>query len=130
MPLTRQDKQKAISMYAKHAKDAQNVVLVAQKGATVNEINDLRKDMVATGGTMQVVKKRLFLRAAKDAGLESPEVGTLSGNVFALYAKWTDEYAPLKAIHTMNKKLKKAKREYKFTYVGGWYETHGKMVHM
>lgn len=87
MPLSRQDKQKAISMYAKHAADAKNVVLVAQKGATVNEINNLRKNMVATGGTMQVVKKRIFLRAMKDAGLESTDLGTLNGNVIALYAR-------------------------------------------
>jgi ribosomal protein L10 len=55
------------------------------------------------------VRKRLFLRALKDAGLEEVTVDQLDGSIFALYAN-ENEFGPLK---TVNKYLKEFKAENK-----------------
>ena len=122
MPLTREDKQNAISLYKKQADSATNVVLLLQKGIGVNDINELRKQLVGTGGKLQVIKKRLFLRAMADAGMEGVDLGVLDGSVMALFASWEDEFAPLKTVNKINKQFKSEKKKVEIEYLWAWFE--------
>lgn len=121
MALTKDQKAVLMDQYKEWIEGASNVVLLEQKGVPVNAINEVRKEMDATGGQMLVVKKRLFLQSSDKAGCEKGEIGTLDGHLTVLFAK-EDEYAPLKLVYKMNKLFKKQKAEYEFSYLGGWYD--------
>ena len=95
MALTKDQKAVLMNEYKDAIEGASNVVLLEQKGIPVNAINKVRKSMDETGGTMLVVKKRLFMQSSDKAGCEDSGLGTLDGHLTVLFAK-DDEYAPLK----------------------------------
>lgn len=121
MALTKLQKKDAMQGYVQLAKNAKNVALIVQKGIQVNDTNDLRRSLVSVWGKVQVVRKRIFLRAAQEAGFSVSELGKVEWSIIALYATG-DEYAPLKEVDKMNKSFKKAFRKCAFEYAGGWYD--------
>ncbi|MEI6671920.1 MAG: 50S ribosomal protein L10 [bacterium] len=87
----------------------------------VTVANKIRMDLKNADGEMNIIKKRIFLRALKDAGLEEVNVDTLEGAVFALYAH-DNEFGPLKVINKYLKDFKKANKGAEFSFIGGWFE--------
>lgn len=111
MAITKDKKKQLLKSYITDLENAKNAVIVKQSAIPVTLANKMRMDLSNAEGKMNIIKKRIFLRALKDAGLEEVSVDVLEGPVFALYAK-NDEYAPLKVI---NKYLKEFKKENKKT---------------
>jgi large subunit ribosomal protein L10 len=60
MPKTRQQKEQRVAEVQQGMAEATAVVFVAYSGLTVTEMNELRSQLHATGGTLQVVPKRLL----------------------------------------------------------------------
>jgi large subunit ribosomal protein L10 len=123
MAITKDKKKQLIKQYVEDLKSSNNTVIVQQKSIPVRAANQLRKDMVGTDGKFNVIRKRLFLRAAKDAGLDDVDLSNLEWSVIALYAKW-DEFAPLKVVNKYLKEFKKADKWSEFSFMGWWF---GKM---
>ena len=107
MAITKDHKKKLIAQYVQDLKDSNNTVIVRQNSIPVNVSNSIRKDIVSTNGKMNIIRKRLFLRAVKEAGFDDVELSKLDGPVIAIYAKG-DEFAPIKVV---NKYLKTFKSE-------------------
>lgn len=109
MAITKAKKVDLIKQYTQDLKDAKNTVIVKQTGISVGAATKVRKDVLTQEGKLNVVRKRLFLKALKEAGLEEVTIDQLDGAIFALYAK-ENEFGPLKAV---NKYLKEFKAENK-----------------
>jgi ribosomal protein L10 len=92
-------------------------VIVQQKSIPVNVANQMRIELRTAEGNMNIIKKRIFLRALKDAGLEEVHVDTLAGPVFALYAQ-ENEFAPLKVINKYLKEFQKDNKGAELSFIG------------
>jgi len=121
MTITKEKKQQLLAKYREDLGNATNAVIVQQKAVPVNVANKIRMEIKTTDGKMNVIKKRIFLRALKDAGLEDVNVDVLEGPVFALYAH-ENEFGPLKVINKYLKEFKKENKGSEFTFLGGWFE--------
>lgn len=96
-------------------------MIVKQSAIPVTLANKMRIELSNAEGKMNIIKKRIFLRALKDAGLEEVGVDALEGPVFALYAQ-NDEYAPLKVINKYLKEFKKENKKPALSFIGGRFE--------
>ncbi|MEI7563901.1 MAG: 50S ribosomal protein L10, partial [bacterium] len=68
MAITKAKKVDLIKQYIQDLKDAKTTVIVRQTGISVSTATRVRKDVSTNEGKLNVVRKRLFLRALKDAG--------------------------------------------------------------
>lgn len=121
MAITKAKKVDLIKQYIQDLSDAKNTVIVKQTGISVSTATKVRKDVLVNDGKLNVVRKRLFLRALKDAGLEEVKVDQLDGAIFALYAN-ENEFGPLKVINKYLKEFKAENKWAEFSFVGGWFE--------
>lgn len=120
MAITKEKKIELIKSYVEDLKSSNNVVIVQQNAVPVNAANNLRKDMSGTDGKFSVIRKRLFLRAVKEAWLDEIDIKVLEGPIVALYAKG-DEYAPLKVVNKYLKKFKYDDEWSSFSFLWGWF---------
>ena len=121
MTITKEKKHQLLAKYKEDLSSATNTVIVKQSGIAVTAANKIRIDLKETDGNMNIIKKRIFLRALKDAGLEEINVDVLEGPVFALYAH-ENEFGPLKVINKYLKEFKKENKGSEFSFVGWWFE--------
>jgi len=121
MTITKEKKKQLLAQYTQDLSSANNAVIVQQKGVSVPVANTIRIELKAADGKMNIIKKRIFLRALKDAGLEDVKVDVLEGPVFALYAH-ENEFGPLKVINKYLKEFKKNNKGSEFSFIGGWFE--------
>jgi len=121
MAITKAKKVDLIKQYIQDLKDAKNTVIVRKTGTSVSTETKVRKDVLTNDGKLNVVRKRLFLRALKEAGLEVVTVDQLDGSIFALYAN-ENEFGPLKAVNKYLKEFKAENKWAEFSFVGGWFE--------
>jgi ribosomal protein L10 len=91
-------------------------VIVQQTAVPVSTATTVRKEVTAQDGRLNVVRKRLFLKALKDAGLEEVGLENLEGSVFALYSK-ENEFGPLKVINKYLKEFKKENKGKQFNFL-------------
>ncbi len=84
--------------------EAKSAALVQYQGLSAGDISNLRANIKKAGGSMEVVKNSLIIRALRKLGLNLPE--TLTGPTAIAYSE-TDEIAPLKEIDTINKDKEK-----------------------
>lgn len=125
MALTRKEKGKLVDSYQWNIKWAKNVVFLQQFWIPVNDINRIRIDIDKEGGKLQVVKKRIFINHAKDAGLNGGTLDEIEGSAIVLYS-YQDEFAPLKVIAKYVKQWKKEDKKYSFDYLWGWFDNEWK----
>ncbi len=121
MAITKDKKKALLATYVSDLKDATNAVIVKQNGIPVTLANKIRMELKTADGKMNILKKRIFLRALKDAGLEDVSVDTLEGSVFALYSH-ENEFGPLKVINKYLKEFKKENKGAEFSFIGWWFE--------
>ena len=121
MTITKEKKQQLLAKYTKDLSGAKTAVIVQQKAVPVNVANKIRMEIKTNDGEMNIIKKRIFLRALKDAGLEEIKVETLEGPVFALYSH-ENEFGPLKVINKYLKEFKLENKGSEFSFLGGWFE--------
>lgn len=121
MAINKAKKVDLIKQYTQDLSNAKNTVIVKQTGISVSTATKVRKDVLVNEGKLNVVRKRLFLRALKDTGLEEVTVDQLDGSIFALYAN-ENEFGPLKVVNKYLKEFKTENKWAEFSFVGGWFE--------
>jgi len=121
MTITKAKKDQLFAKYKNDLGGAANAVIVKQTGIAVPVANKIRMELKTANGEMNIIKKRIFLKALKDAGLEEVNVDKLEWSVFALYAH-ENEFGPLKVINKYLKEFKKENKGSEFSFVGGWFE--------
>jgi len=89
--------------------DAKSVALVQYQGLNAADIAQLRADVRAKGGQMEVVKNTLIIRALEKIGITLPE--NLTGPTSLTFCN-EDEVAPLKEIDKVNKAKDKTSFKY------------------
>ncbi len=70
MPLTLQQKKELVESYQGGVNQAPHVFVLGFKGITVPQVTELRRQVREQGGSYQVVKNRLMLRAIGGSALE------------------------------------------------------------
>ena len=121
MAITKDKKKQILAKYTEDLKGATNAVIIKQTGIPVTLANKIRIELKNADGNMSIIKKRIFLRALNDAGLEEVNVDTLEWSVFALYAH-ENEFGPLKVINTYMKEFKRENKKSEFSFIGWWFE--------
>ncbi|MFA7284599.1 MAG: 50S ribosomal protein L10 [Candidatus Absconditabacterales bacterium] len=123
MAITRKKKEQLVGVYGDLVGGAVNTIVLSQVGLTVNEVNNLRKQLKKIGGQLMIVKKRLLLKSLSAGHVESIEHAQLPGSLMLLISKdESSPFAPLKAINDYVKMVKKEGLPYQVKYVGGWIE--------
>ena len=92
--MKKQDKIFEVQNLSAKIKDAKTVALVDYRGVSANQATELRHKIRESGGDIQVVKNRLFLRALRENRYRVPEK-ELKGPTLAIFAN-QDEISPLK----------------------------------
>lgn len=121
MTITKEKKHQLLAKYREDLGNAANAVIVKQSGIPVTLANKIRMELKIADGEMNIIKKRIFLRALKDAGLEDVNVDVLEWSVFALYSH-ENEFGPLKVINKYLKEFKKDNKGSEFSFIGWWFE--------
>ena len=93
----------------KKLSNAKSAAFIQYQGLTAGDVGTLRAKVKDLGGSIEVVKNTLILRALTKMGLELPE--TLTGPTAIAYCD-TDEIAPLKEIDAVNKSKEKTSFKY------------------
>lgn len=106
MAITKDKKKELIKQYVADLTSANNTVIFKQTAISVPESTQIRKDLAPAEGKFNVIRKRLFLIALKEAGLDDIDPALLDGALAVVYAKG-DEFAPLKVLNTHLKAYKK-----------------------
>ncbi len=89
--------------------DSKSAALLQYQGLSAADIGNLRAKVKQAGGSMEVVKNTLIMRAFEKLGIKLPEV--LTGPTAIAYSE-TDEIAPLKEIDAINKSKEKTYFKY------------------
>lgn len=94
--MKKQDKIFEVQNLAAKIKDAKTVALVDYRGISASQATELRHKVRESGGDIQVVKNRLFLRALRENSYRVPEK-ELEGPTLVIFAN-QDEISPLKTL--------------------------------
>jgi len=123
MPLLKEGKKALAAQYLENVKGAKNAVILSLEGIPVNEINQVRMGISDAQWTLEVVKKRVFMKGM-EGSFEWLTLEDASAAIAVLYShNEEDQHAPLKVINKAVKSWKKAKATYSFGYIGGWYDS-------
>ena len=126
MAITKEKKQSLINEYIQDLQEANNLVLIKQTWLSVPADTEVRRSVRDGDGKYNVIRKRLFLRALKEAGYSQVGFDGMPGSAVAVYAKW-DEYAPLKAVNKYLKDFQKIKDgKASFEFLWGWFNKEWK----
>lgn len=107
-------------------KEAEGVAFVRFNGATVEEVQLIRRDLRAKGMTYTVIKKTLIALAAKNSKLAEFSSDNLDGAV-AVIVSATDSVAPAAEIKRMKKEsFNKETKTSVFDFAGAIFE--GKLL--
>jgi len=98
----RKEKQFLLDEIKEKLNESEAFVLTSYLGMNPNQASEFRTSVVESGGLFCVVKKRVFLKAAEEAGL-SIDKNMLSGHVGIVYSG-EDSIATTKAVYDYKKK--------------------------
>ncbi|MDD3262502.1 MAG: 50S ribosomal protein L10 [Candidatus Absconditabacteria bacterium] len=121
MAITKDKKKELLKQYVEDLKNAGSTYIVNQSGISVDVSTKIRKEMKLTDAKFNVLRKRLFLRAVEEAGLEKVDLESLQGATVAIFAK-NEDFTPLKIISKYSKGFEKAGEKSSFGFLGGWTE--------
>lgn len=119
MALTRNQKQELVKKYATMLASSATTVTIQQDKIPVPVSSGIRNDIRAAWGQLMVVKKKILLRAAQEAWMETVWLDLLPGSV-SIVVSWEDELGPMKVLASFIKKVKKEQWEYHVDFLGGW----------
>lgn len=121
MPLSKQDKIDLVDKYLEILKDSKNIIFLDYDNIPVNEIVELRKDILKENAMYKVVKKRVFIKTL-EKGWYPVDNNDIMKWVIAVLISYDDEISPLKKISSYKKIWKKAKKPYKMDYIWWYFE--------
>lgn len=81
----RQEKQLLLDEVESHFQKSGSFVIMRYVGLTANKANEFRSDIAKQGGTVEIVRKRLLVKAAQVAGIDI-DLNTLEGHVGLVFA--------------------------------------------
>lgn len=124
MAISKDLKKKLIEQYVTEIKNASNAVVVQQNGVTVASATQVRKGIVDAQWKYLVVRKRLFMRAVKEAGLPELTMEDLPWSIVLVTATdEANEFGPIKAVNKTLKELKKKADEgVSYSFLGWWFD--------
>lgn len=105
MTVTRSQKEQSLAELVEKFKAAKSVVFSQNNGLTVNELQELRKGLLANKAELKVAKKTLMKIAAKEAGYPDIPTGEMQGPVAAVFS-YDDIIVGAKSIYDYAKKHK------------------------
>ena len=73
MAITREKKGELVSEYVEKIRRSQAVVVTEYRGLTVKQLQDLRRELRASGSELVVAKNTLICRALTEVGMPAPE---------------------------------------------------------
>ncbi len=76
----REEKQLLLNEVQDHIKNSNSFLIMRYKGLTANKANEFRGDLSKKGGIVEVVRKRILVKAAQAAGIEI-DPNTLEGHI-------------------------------------------------
>ena len=122
MTISKEKKVELVKQYVQDLTSAKNVVVLQQSGLPVTLSTEIRKEVIAASGKYNVVRKKLFLLALKEAGFDAVTESDLDGSVVVLYAN-DDEYAPMKVVNKYAKQVAGTKElSASIKFLGAWYD--------
>ena len=122
MTISKEKKVELVKQYVQDLTSAKNVVVLQQSGLPVTLSTEIRKEVIAASGKYNVVRKKLFLLALKEAGFDAVAESDLDGSVVDLYAN-DDEYAPMKVVNKYAKQVAGTKElSASIKFLGAWYD--------
>lgn len=80
-----QDKQLLLDEVQDYIKKGDTFLIMRYKGLTANKANQFRGDLFKKGGTVEVVRKRLLVKAAHALGIDL-DLNTLQGHIGLVFA--------------------------------------------
>lgn len=127
MAITKDKKKELLKQYVEDLKNAGSTYIINQSGIPVDVSTKVRKEMKLTDAKFNVVRKRIFLKAVEEAGLEKIDLNALQWAAVAIFAK-NEDFAPLKIINKYSKEFEKLgdKSKASFGFLGWWTENQWK----
>lgn len=126
MAISKSKKIDLIKQYVDDLNDAKNLVVFKQSWLWVSRDSEIRRGIREQEWKYNVIRKRLFLRAIKEANYSEIQPDQLDWSAVVVYAKW-DEYAPLKVINKYLKEFKKEKDwTTSFEFLWWWFDKQRK----
>jgi len=125
MAITKDKKKELLKGYVAELKNAWTTYVINQNAIPVNVATQIRKEIKTSDAKINVVRKRIFLKAVEEAGFEAVDLSNLEGAVVAIFAK-SEDFSPLKVISKYNKEFKVKSPASSFNFLGGWDETKWK----
>lgn len=80
----RQEKQLLLDEVQGHIKMSESFLIMRYKGLSANKANEFRGDISKKGGIVEVVRKRILVKAAQAAGIEI-DLDTLEGHISLVF---------------------------------------------
>lgn len=122
MPLLKAQKIELAQYYKKSMETWLTITALVFDKIPVNEVNNLRIAVAEARWLLQVVKKRVFLKAVEWV-YDGMSLDVANASVMLLYS-FNDEdvHAPLKVVQKFLKNWKKDKKDFVLWYIGGRYE--------
>lgn len=81
----RQEKQLLLDEVEDHIKKRDSFVIMRYLGLTANKANDFRGNIAKQGGVVEIVRKRILIKAAKAAGIQL-DIANLEGHIGLVFA--------------------------------------------
>lgn len=126
MATSKSKKEGQLNALVSQFETAKGVAFVKFAGATVNEVQVIRRELRANGMQYTVIKKTLMALAAKNTKLADFSANDLDG-IVAVITSDSDEIAPAAAIKKMkNDSFDKETKTSKFDFSGAVFE--GKLL--
>lgn len=125
MAITKEKKKELLKQYVEDLKNFGSTYVINQNAIPVAVSTKVRNEMKSTNAKFNVVRKRIFLRAVEEAGLEKIDLDKLQGAAVAVFAQ-NEDFAPLKIIAKYGKEFEKNKENGNFGFLGGWCEKQWK----
>ncbi len=125
MAITKDKKKELLKQYVEDLKNAGSTYVIKQNAIPVEISTKVRKEMKSADAKFNVVRKRIFLKAVEEAGLEKVDLESLQGAAVAIFAKQED-FTPLKIISKYGKEFEKTGEKASFGFLGWWTEKQWK----
>ena len=121
MAVSRAQKEAILVVLEAHLKESVSVGFTSNQKLTVEDINAIRNDVRAVGGSVFMLAKKTLMRIAfKNVFGVDLDLDTLPGQVAIVISKGADKIAPLAAV---NKYVAEFKKEEKIKFVGGYMDS-------
>jgi len=120
MAISKDKKKSLIKQYQGDLQWANTVIVLEQNAIPVNVSTNIRKEVLSWNDNMNVIRKRLFLKALEWTEYEKIDLEKLSWAVIVLYSN-SESVNSLKVMNKYLKQFKKEKAKSSINFLWGWF---------